>query len=148
MSAVLITALNLLVAAALCVSIVRFWREGRMGARSVRRLAALSAGITLLLVLLIYSGELRRQALLSLHQLGAGSELVERAREVLGQIDELFTAIANAINDALGARRVGYRPDPPLWPAALLILGYAIRFIIYRFHTRNHNSEAALTGAV
>jgi hypothetical protein len=148
MTPIALTFLSLLVAGALCVSILRFWRESKLGATSVRRLAALSSALTLLVALMLYSGELRHNALLGLRQLGAGEGLFEVAREIVNHLDQFFTSIASAINGLIGAEEAGYRPDPPAWPAALLILGYALRFVIYRSHTRKGNAEAALTGAV
>lgn len=147
MTATIIVVVNLIVAVALCVSIIRFWGESRFGSESVRQLAALSSAVTLLVACTIYSGEFRHQALLCLSYLGAGESLHVTARDLLAHFDRLFTGIANAINGLLGAGRVGYRPHPPIWPAALLILGYIIRFLIYRFHTKRGNTEAALTGA-
>lgn len=148
MSATIAVVINLLFFGVLCVSIARFWRESRLGASSVRRLAALSSMVTLLIVLMIYSGEIRYNALLSLRYLGANEGLYESARTFLLHFDELFTDMANAINRVLGVEQVGYRPHPPLWPAVLLVAGYAVRFAIYRLHTRKGNVEAALTGAV
>lgn len=147
MTATLITVFNLLVAGALCVSVVRFWRESRLGAASVRRLAALSSAIALLVVLIIYSGEFRHQALLSLRFLGASEHFYNTCRDFLAHFDDVFTKIANAINDVLRASHVGHRPHPPIWPVALLSLGYVIRYFIYRFHTKRGNTDAALTGA-
>ncbi len=147
MTAVIIVIVNLLVAGALCVSIVRFWRESRLGAESVRRLAALSSALTLAIVLIIYSGEFRHQTLLALGDLGASKGLHEAAVDVLTRFDNICTDVANAINNVLGAEHVGFRPFPPVWPAVLLGLGYLIRFIIYRFHTKKGNTEAALSGA-
>jgi hypothetical protein len=72
----------------------------------------------------------------------------ETVRNVLRSLDEGCTAVARAINEALGAGEVGYRPTPPAWPAALLVIGYGVRFLIYRFQTRKGNRESALTGAV
>ncbi|HEY4779207.1 MAG TPA: hypothetical protein VIH47_06420 [Solirubrobacterales bacterium] len=148
MTAIVIVIVNFLVAGALCVSIVRFWRESRLGAESVRRLAALSSALTLAIVVIIYSGEFRHQTLLALGELGASKGLHEAAVDVLTRFDNICTDVANAINNVLGAEPVGFRPFPPIWPAVILGLGYLIRFVIYRFHTRKRNTEAALSGAV
>lgn len=148
MTAVIIVIVNVVVVVALCVSIVRFLRESKLGAQSVRRLAALSAAVTLLITLLIYSGEFRHQALLALSFLGVSKGLYEAVQSFLTHFDEVCTSVANAINNVLGAEEVGYRPHPPIWPAQLLVLGYLVRFLIYRFHTRRGNTDAALSGAV
>jgi hypothetical protein len=148
MTSIILTVANLVIVVALCVSIVRFWQEGMRSAGSVRRLAALSSVVTLLVSLIIYTGEFRRNALSALGYLGAGESLYRNTAQFLIHFEHVFTQIANAINGVLGAGHVGYRPYPPVWPAVLLLLGYGIRFLIYRFHTRKGNSEAALTGAV
>jgi hypothetical protein len=148
MTSIIIAVVNLVVVVALCVSIVRFWQEGMRSAGSVRRLAALSSVVTLLVSLIIYTGEFRRNALSALGYLGASESLSNSAAQFLIHFEHVFTQIANAINGMLGAGHVGYRPYPPAWPAVLLLLGYGIRLLIYRFHTRKGNSEAALTGAV
>jgi hypothetical protein len=132
--------------AALSISVAKFWSESRLGAESVRRLAALSAAVTLLMVLLIYSGEFRKNGLLALQHLHAHAALYGHAGDFLASVDHVFTKIANVLN--VFTADVGYRPDPPVWPAVVLAIGYLVRFLIYRLHTRKSNTEAALTGSV
>lgn len=147
MSSVVIVLINVAIFVALCVSIVQFWRGRRHGSETIRELAALSSLITLVIVVLLYSGEFLHEVLAALRELGASAGLREAAVNVLTPVDEFCIKIVNEINGVLGAPEVGYRPEPPVWPAVLLGIGYSIRFLIYRFHTRRGNTEAALTGA-
>jgi hypothetical protein len=148
MTATLIVALDLAIVVALCVSAVQFWRERRLGSRVIRELAALSALVTLLIFVLIYSGSFLYQALIALRHWNVDPSIRSSVLEILRHFDALCTDIANAVNGALGAGDAGYRPEPPAWPAALLVIGYGIRFLIYRFQTRKGNRDSALTGAV
>lgn len=147
MSAALVLFVNVAIFAALCVSIVQFWRGRHLGSATIRELAALSSLITLIIVVLLYSGEFLHESLAVLRELGASADLRKTVADVLAQVDEFCIKVVNAVNGVLGAPDVGYRPDPPVWPALLLGLGYSVRFLIYRFHTRRGNAEAALTGA-
>ncbi|MGP0049305.1 MAG: hypothetical protein ACLPZR_10740 [Solirubrobacteraceae bacterium] len=146
MGSIVAVVVSLVIAGALCVSAVRFWSESRLGAESVRRLAALSAFVTLLVVLMIYSGEFRKNGLLALQRVHAHPSLYGHVSDFLTGFDHVFTRVANTLN--VFTRDVGYRPNPPLWPAILLLLSYSVRFLIYRLHTRKQHAEAALTGAV
>lgn len=147
MSAAVIVAVNIAIFAALCVSIVQFWRGRRLGSETIRELAALSSLITLVIVVLLYSGEFLHEVLALMRELGASAGVRKAVVSVLAHVDEFCINVINAINGVLGAPEVGYRPEPPPWPAVLLGLGYSVRFLIYRFHTRRGNAEAALTGA-
>jgi len=146
-SSALLVLINVAIFVALYVSIVQFWRGRRLGSETIRGLAALSSVITLLIVVLLYSGEFLHEVLAALRDLGASTGIRQAAVSVLTHVDEFCIKIVNAINGILGATEVGYRPEPPVWPAALLGIGYSARFLIYRFHTRRGNAEAALTGA-
>lgn len=146
-SSAVIVLVSVAIFVAFCVSIVQFWRGRRLGSETIRELAALSSLITLVIVILLYSGEFLHEALAVLREFGAGAGLREATVSALMHVDEFCIRVVNAINGALGAPEVGYRPEPPAWPAVLLGIGYSIRFLIYRFHTRRGNVEAALTGA-
>lgn len=148
MDSIIITVISVALVVALCVSIARFLSDSRAGAESVRRLAALSCAVTLVVTIIIYSGQFRRQTLAALHQLRASHDLYLSVHDVVTWLDHAATRVANFINDLLGAAQVGFRPNPPIWPALLLIAGYGLRFLIYRLHKKNENLEAAMTGAV
>lgn len=148
MKSTLIVLLNVVIVFSLCTSIVQFWRERWLGSETIRELAALSALVTLFFVVLIYSGEFLHQTVEALRYWGVSGDVQKSVLNVLRPIDEVCTDIANAINRVLGAAEVGYRPDPPRWPAVLLVIGYLVRFLIYRFQTRKGNRDSALTGAV
>lgn len=148
MTATLIVLLNAAIVVVLLISALQFWRERWLGSEVLRELAALGSLITLLLVVLIYSGEFLHQSLVALRHWGASWEVQKSVVDVLRPIDEACTDVANAINGVIGAAEVGYRPDPPFWPAGLLLLGYLVRFLIYRFSTRKGYRDSALTGAV
>jgi len=147
MSSVVIVLINVAIFIALCVSIIQFWRGRRLGSETIRELAALSSLITLVIVVLLYSGEFLHEVIAALQELGASAGVRQAAVNVLAHVDEFCINVVNAINGILGASEVGFRPEPPVWPAILLSIGYSIRFLIYRFHTRRGNTEAALTGA-
>jgi len=140
--------IEFLIVVALCLSIVQFWRERRLGSKTLRELASLSAIITLAIFVLIYSGSFLHETLAALRHWDVDPSLRQMVRNILQPFDEGCTAVASAINEALGADDVGYRPTPPAWPAALLVGGYGVRFLIYRFQTRKGNRDSALTGAV
>ena len=146
-SSIVIVLINAAMFVALCVSIVQFWRGRRFGSETIRELAALSSLITMIIVVLLYSGEFLHESLAALRELGASAGVRQAAVNVLTHVDDFCIKIVNAVNGVLGASEVGYRPEPPAWPAVLLGIGYSIRFLIYRFHTRRGNTEAALTGA-
>ncbi len=148
MSSVLIVLINIAIFLALCVSIVQFWRGRRLGSSTIRELAALSSLITLIVVVLLYSGEFLHESLAALREMNASEGVRQAAVNALTKVDETAIEVVNAVNGVIGAPEVGYRPEPPVWPAALLGIGYSIRFLIYRFHTTRGNEEAALTGAV
>lgn len=147
MSSVAIVLINMAILIALCLSIFQFWRGRWLGSKTIRELAALSCLITLIIVVLLYSGEFLHEAVAALRELGTSAELRQEIIDVLTHIDEFCIKIVNAINGVLGAPDVGYRPEPPVWPAVLLSVSYLIRFLIYRFQTRGGYTEAALTGA-
>jgi hypothetical protein len=148
MTSTFVVLLDLAIVVALCVSIVQFWRERRLGSSVVRELGALSALISLVVFVLIYSGSFLHETLASLQHWGVDRSVRKSVLGILRPFDEACTGVANAINRVIGAGEVGYRPDPPVWPAALLVVGYGIRFLIYRFQTRKGNRDSALTGAV
>lgn len=148
MTATLIVLFYLAVVVALCVSIAQFWRERRLGSKVIRELAALSALLTLVLFVLIYSGSFLHESLVALRYWTVDPSVRRSVRGVLRTFDEACTDVADVINRVLGAGEAGYRPTPSAWPAVLLVSGYVIRFLIYRFHTRKGNRDSALTGAV
>jgi hypothetical protein len=146
-SSIVIVLINVAIFIALCVSPVQFWRGRRLGSETIRGLAALSSLITLIIVVLLYSGEFLHEVLAALRELGVSAGVHQATVSVVTHVDEFCIELVNRINGALGATEVGYRPTPPAWPAVLLGIGYAIRFLIYRSHTRRGNTESALTGA-
>jgi hypothetical protein len=148
MRAVIYSVVAIAIVAALAVSTVRFWSDGRRKGAAQRRLAAAGTLLTLAVTLMIYSGEINRQILAALTALGIDGGFYETTSSVLHGFDVGCTHAANFINGILGVADVGYRAYPPAWPAALLIVGYGIRFLIYRSHTKRGNEDAALTGAV
>jgi hypothetical protein len=148
MTATLVVVLELAIAVALCVSIIQFWRERRLGAKIIRELAALSAFVTLIIFVLLYSGSFLHETMVALRHWGVDPQVRKSILNVLRAFDEACTDVADAINRALAAPEAGYRPHPPGWPAALLVVGYGVRFLIYRFQTRKGNRASALTGAV
>jgi hypothetical protein len=147
MGAVVVVLLCVAILVALCVSIVQFWRGRDLGAETIRELAALSSLVTLVIVVLLFSGLFLHEALAALREVGASAGLREAAGDALRHVDEACINVINAINGVIGGPDVGYRPEPPVWPAVLLGIAYSVRFLIYRFHTRRHNTDAALTGA-
>jgi hypothetical protein len=148
MNATLTVTLYIAIVLALFVSIFQFWRERRFGSKVIRELAALSSFITLVIFVLIYSGAFLHEVLGAFKHWGVDWETRRSVLDILRPIDEACTDVANAINGALGAADVGFRPEPVRWPAVLLVVGYLVRFLIYRFHTRRGNRDSALTGAV
>lgn len=133
---------------ALVVSILQFWRERRFGSKTIRELAAFSALVTLVIFALIYSGAFLHEILEALKHWGTAWQTRKDVLDLIRPFDEACTSLANAVNGVLGAAEVGYRPEPAQWPVVLLVLGYSVRFLIYRFHTRRGNQDSALTGAV
>src|SRR4051794_2604759 len=120
MTATLIVLLDLAIVVALCISIVKFWRERRLGSKVIRELAALSALVTLVIFVLIYSGSFLHETLSALRHWGVDPSVRKGVLGVLRSFDEGCTDIANAINGVLGAGEAGYRPKPPAWPTVLL----------------------------
>ncbi len=148
MGAVIYSVVAIVIVVALAVSTLRFWLDSRRKAPAQRRLAAAGTLLTLAVTLIIYSSEIDRQILAALTALGIDGGFYETTSSVLHSFDVGCTHAANFINGILGVADVGYRAYPPAWPAALLIVGYGIRFLIYRSHTKKGNEDAALTGAV
>lgn len=148
MRPVIYSVVAIAIVVALVVSTLRFLSDSRRKGAAQRRLAAMGTLLTLAITLMIYSGEIERQILAALTALGIDGGFYETTSSVLNSVDLACIHAANFINAALGAADVDYRPYPPAWPAALLIVGYGIRFLIYRSHTKKGNEDAALTGAV
>jgi hypothetical protein len=135
---------------ALCVSIYEFsdpdHRAPIIEAQSMRRLAALSSAITLVIFALIYSGAFKSNLLAALKNFGVSAATYTTVSGVLTDFDEFATHVANTVN--VFSKHVGYRPQPSPWPGILLAAAYTVRFSIYRFHTKKENARAALTGSV
>jgi hypothetical protein len=144
--ALISVAVSLTIVIALCVSIVAFWRDSQIGARSVRRLASASSAITLLIIVVIYAGEFRRNALSALTYIGVDEQTYADAYKLLTDVDDFIVRVVESIRPSDAG--VWGHAYPPAWPAILLIVGYTIRFLIYRLHTKKANANAALTGSV
>lgn len=146
MTSIVYVLVVLAIVLALCISIVSFWRDSTIGVTAVRRLAAASAGTTLLVFVLIYAGGFTHHALVSLRSLNVSSDTYHSMSDALTSFNRFVTDIVAGIDETNAELTI--RTHPPLWPLVLICLGYGIRFLIYRFHTKKQNVEAALTGSV
>lgn len=128
----------LAIAGMLGVSIWKFWRDGRIEAKSTRRLAAASSAFSLLIAVLIYFGLFERNLLEALKYLNVSETAYDNWANALSSIDQVVSDITDVLN--VFSSNVVDQFNSPLWPAALLVLGYAARFTIYRFHTKKGTS--------
>lgn len=138
-------AANIATVAVLVNSTLRFaW--GASGAHARQRLAgAVSSLLTLALACAIYSGEFKRNVLGA--AAGSSSGVARAAVRFATAADGVCTRLANVLNPA---RDVSYRPSPSLWPFALLVAAFAVRWLIYLFISRPGRGQryAGVTGSV
>lgn len=147
MRAVVLFIGELVVAAALVNSVVRFSIAGfrsRTRAGALMLTAGLSSLVTLLAMIAIYADAFRRVTMeATVRIFGDGSTAFD-VRSVVAPVDR---SIRDAVNFVNPGNDVGYRPHPSWWPIAIVVVSYVVRWLIYVAVQRRGLSTAAVTGA-
>ena len=133
--------------AVLVNSVIRFGLSGMRDKNGggMKLLAAFSSLVTLLGLIALYADAVRQTAMQAVRSWTSNEGFIDSFRTVVVGADRFARDLVNSVNPGAD---VAYRPDRSLWPFAVVVAAFLVRWLIYVALERRQLSDAAATGSV